>query len=593
MRALVDGLRALDASARRGLDAVLDEIVNQARRLLDAEHAGVQLRVPGTDDFVRRRRSPMAEPQDTVLRVGLRFRPDALAQEAFRTGQALFAVDFRDDERIDAAVRAALPTVASSMVAPMLVDEEPVGFLFAHWSKRHEPQPGDAEIARLLAQHAALVVGLAQALGDARQAQAAAETARARAAFLAAASSALASSLDYEVTLRKVARLAVPQLADWCAVDVVQDDGRIERVATAHVDPSKDELLKEMTRRYPVALDQPRPAAIVLRTGRPYFEPEVTENELATSARDEEHLRMLLALRARSAITMPLVARGRPIGVLSLRVGDPARAYTEADLAWAEDLAERCALAIDNARLYREAQTAVRARDEFLSVAAHELRTPIAALRGFAQLAVRQLDREAVDRDRLRVVAHQVDEQSRRLTTLSERLLDVARIEAGRLVLEPRETDLAGILRALVERLRGIYEAHELVLTTPETLTAVVDPLRLEQVIGNLVDNAAKFSPPGAPIEIELGADGGRARIAVRDHGLGIPAEQRDRVFGRFVQVHGERHYAGLGVGLFVSQQIVELHGGRIEVEAPQDGGTRMVVWVPLGGAGARSAGRG
>jgi signal transduction histidine kinase len=402
--------------------------------------------------------------------------------------------------------------------------------------------------------------------------------------LLADASSLLAASLDYEATLARVARLAVPDFADLCILDLLDTDGKIQRAAAAHADPTKTPLVETLQRHFPPDPCSSSAVPSVLRTGRPQLTPVVTEARLADFARDPAHIALLRELQPRSSINVPLVARGRILGALTFVAAESGRRYGPADLTTAEELAVRAALAVDNARLYREARDAVRARDEFLTVAAHELKTPITSLRGFAQLAQRQAEREGVLLPpAVRRALQIIDQQSDRLTRLIGRLLDIGRIEAGRLTLDCTPTEVVGLVRGVVATAQAHASQHPVTLQAPPELWALVDPLRLEQVVSNLVDNAIKYSPEGSPIEIDVAtAPGDLLCLAVADRGRGIAPEDRGRVFDRFYRARAEDHLGGLGIGLYVSRQIVELHGGHIEADALPEGGTRFVVRLPL-----------
>jgi signal transduction histidine kinase len=247
-----------------------------------------------------------------------------------------------------------------------------------------------------------------------------------------------------------------------------------------------------------------------------------------------------------------------------------------------------------NAKLRAEIAERLRAealRDEFLSVAAHELKTPLTSLRGFAQLLMRQLDRDEIpDPVRLRQALSAIDQQSAKLARLVNQLLDVSRIEAGRLALDRKVADVVGIVEDVVATARVNTFRHDFVVRAPSAALALVDPLRLEQVVRNLVDNAIKYSPDGGPIEIEVAKRREEGvRITVSDRGLGVPKASRARIFDRFHQAHPGHAFGGMGLGLYISRQIVELHGGRIEAEFPPEGGTRMVVVVPIGAPAERA----
>ena len=249
-------------------------------------------------------------------------------------------------------------------------------------------------------------------------------------------------------------------------------------------------------------------------------------------------------------------------------------------------------MAAEVRRREEELTEAVSMRDEFFSVAAHELKTPITSLRGFAQLAIRQLDKEGtLDPARARQVLQVIDQQSRKLSDLVTQLLDASRLEDGRLMLNKEPTDLVELVRAVMSSVQGGTEQHEITLHAPPSLTVVADPLRLEQVFTNLFDNAIKYSPLGGEIEVQVESpDGEAARISVRDHGIGIPEERRARIFDRFYQAHGNNYLGGMGLGLYISREIVVLHGGEIKADFPEDGGTRFVVSVPRGSPTAASS---
>lgn len=415
-------------------------------------------------------------------------------------------------------------------------------------------------------------------------ARAEAEAAQQRLAFLAEASGVVAASLDYKTTLTNLAHLAVPYLADWCAVDVVDEEMAPQRLAVAHVDLAKQELVRSLQRHYQPAPDALSGVIHVLRTGQPEFLPEIPAALLLAAASDESVRPIVDALHPRSRITVPLRARERILGAISIVLSGPNRRYTPADVVLAEDLARHAAAAIDNAQLYREAQDALAARDEFLSVAAHELKTPITSVRGFVELATRQLAREeGPDPLRLERAVRAVDRESRKLSQLVSQLFDVSRIQVGQFALARAMTDVARLVREAAASAQLTTSQHTIGIEAPHAVWALVDPLRLEQVITNLLSNAIKYSPQGGAIDVAVARP--RAdllRIAVRDRGVGIASERRARLFERFYQTRAGDRIAGLGLGLYISRQIVEAHGGQIEVESPPDGGTRVIVDLPI-----------
>ena len=403
-----------------------------------------------------------------------------------------------------------------------------------------------------------------------------AEAAQRRLAFLAEASTRLASSLDYELTLRNVADLAVPALADACTVDVFTEDGDVRRVAATRAESVAED---ELARQWSASIESD-PLVMAVRTSESVLYSELSDlGDLLASDR----LDALASLGVRSLIAAPLAARGRVLGAITCFGFEQRAPYTPIEQALAEELGRRCGMAIDNARLHAEAQRATRLRDEFLSVAAHELKTPMTTLRGYTQLLGRvtaggQLPPAAL----LHRSVQAIDAQSEKLVRLTEQLLDVSRIEAGKLQLGQSVVDLVKLVRGIVDSVQESTDKHQIRLTAPETCPAWADPMRLEQVVANLVGNAVKYSPDGGPIEVSLGQpDPTRIELAVRDWGLGIPPDRRENLFGRFYQAHGEGHFGGLGLGLYVSREIVELHGGSIEADFPSSGGSRFVVTLP------------
>jgi PAS domain S-box-containing protein len=404
------------------------------------------------------------------------------------------------------------------------------------------------------------------------------------ATFLAEASAALASSLDYEATLQQVARLAIPALGDWCTVYMVAEDQEIRRVAVAYTDGEKAELARALRRYPPSPVSDRSSVAQAMRTGQPIITPVIPRAYVGAIAQDAEHLEIMRRLDFRSSMTVPLQARGEVLGALAFFSSNAERRYDRADLALAEDLARRAGLAVDNARLYREAQRAIRARDEFLSVAAHELKTPLTTMLGFAQMLLKHLTPDGqVDQRIVRRALQAIEQQSERMSRLVTRLLDIARIEGGRLMIEPVVTDLVPLVEGVVDTMQASTTRHRLIVRTPATLEALVDPLRFEQVLTNLIDNAIKFSPRDGEIEIDLSLNSiGMVRLTVTDRGPGIPPEGRQRIFDRFYQARSGDLASGMGLGLYICRQIVEQHGGSIHAEFPTEGGTRFVVILPI-----------
>jgi signal transduction histidine kinase/DNA-binding response OmpR family regulator len=433
--------------------------------------------------------------------------------------------------------------------------------------------------------------------GEITARQRAAETLR----FLAEASIALSASLDYQTTLERVARLSVPALADWCAVDTREPDGTFSRLAFAHKDPAQEERAWEMWRRYPPRPDDQVGLPSVQRSGQSELYPEITDSFLGSVAHNEEHLRLLREMGLSSAMVVPLPTRGLMLGALSLTMGDSGRQYGTEDLVVAEDLARRAAGAIDNARLFQELQEAARAKDDFLAMLGHELRNPLAPVRN-AMAAMRA---RGTDDSLLLRQWDVIERQMQQFSRLVDDLLDVSRITHGRIELRVEPLNLAVRVLSAVELARPEVDARGLDLTVscpPEPLWLAADPVRLQQVIVNLLNNAIKFTEPGGRlwVSVELeeapgGDAGGTAVLRVRDTGLGIAPELLPRVFDLFTQADRslDRSRGGLGLGLTLVKRLVEMHGGSVGASSDGPGrGSEFVVRLPLRqGSGVRGQG--
>ena len=421
--------------------------------------------------------------------------------------------------------------------------------------------------------------------GRAEVARAHAEEIGRRASFLAEASRVLAASLDYEATLRSVARVAIPYLADYVLVDVLETQGRLRRLAAAHRDPVLEERLASGPGQGPVTSGTSALEAVIER-GEPTLVRDVSDDWLAARARDAEHLGAAAGARPTSLMLVPLRARGRTLGVVSFVLVNGARRYALADLALAEDLAQRAALAADNARLYREAQDASRAKDEFLAVLSHELRTPLTPVLGWVRmLRTGTLAPEATER-----ALDTVERNTRLQAQLVEDLLDVSRIIAGKLSLNLRPVALGPIVDMVIEGAAASALAKSIIVTRqvePDLPRIEADANRLQQVVANLLSNAVKFTPAGGRVEVGVARAGDDLRLTVADTGDGLAPEVAPHIFDRFRQADSTitRQYGGLGLGLSIVRHIVERHGGTVQATSEGPGhGTTFTVTLPIGG---------
>jgi PAS domain S-box-containing protein len=572
-----------------------------------------------------------------------------------------------------------------------------------------------------------------------------------RFSFIARAGEALASSLDEDTVLQRLAELSVPYLADACAVDLLTDAGSVERRVVLHRDPKLVATVLDLARRWPLGPSAPGPTAQVLRTGEPVFMPELTDAALADMARGEGHQPRLQQLGFESLICVPLLARGQTLGALTLGLQPGPRRHGPRDVELAQELARRASLSLDNAllfqkaketqarterlqdltaalsraaaveevaevvihmglkaararrgallqlregklhlmchsgypealmrayqplplevfsgsqtllherrplifgsraeclaqvpemtpvssvvgegarallplvteqrmigliivgweevksfgppekeflealtrqcaqaleraELYRDAQSAIRVRDEFLSVASHELKTPLTTLGLQHKLVERALSEGVLDKAHARLAASV--RQVNRLGSLVSSLLDVSRISLGKLALEPSDVDLAQVVKDSFERMEAVFTQAGCAarLSVEPGVRGWWDGSRLEQVVVNLLSNAVKYGA-GKPVVIQVDSEPGYGRLRVCDEGIGISAEALSRLFGRFERGVSDRHYGGLGLGLYISRQIVEAMGGTITVQSELGHGALFTVRLPL-----------
>jgi signal transduction histidine kinase len=510
--------------------------------------------------------------------------------------------------------------------------------------------------------------------------------------FLVEATSVLSSSLDYETTLASVANLAVPALADWCVVDLLTDEGVIQRVAVVCADPGKRELAAEIQLSYPSHLERPEGTSKVLREGIPDLVEQVTPEWIDAIAPDERQRQILRSLELTSNLLVPLVARGRTIGVLTLATAESLRIYDARDVALAEELARRAAIAVDNARLHREVTQRAQAaealafvgdgivlvdregivrlwnaaaetitalaspevvgrhavvaisgwealservtpaapgetppgnvvplrvgdrdlwlsvvavrfhggtvfafrdltaereveklKSDFVSTVSHELRTPLAGVYG-AAMTLKRADVDFSD-DQREQLLDVIAAEAGRLARIVEDILSAGQLDANTLTLRIEPADAQALAAEAIQAAQLRFADVPFELTLADPATVAVDHARVLQVLGNLIDNAVKYSPTGATVDVEVGPTAARVRFAVSDRGLGIPPADRERVFDKFFRLDPElaRGVGGTGLGLYISRQLVELMGGRIWADARAGGGSTFVVELPSG----------
>lgn len=427
--------------------------------------------------------------------------------------------------------------------------------------------------------------------------------------FLASASEELASSLDYELTLRQLARLAVPRLADWCAVDLLEPDDTVRRVVVTHTDPSKEALAMELLERYPPNPDDPNDGLYkVIRSGQTQRMADIPPEVIELGARDLEHLEILRALQLRSYVTVPLKARGRIMGVFTVIYAESNRRYSADDQAVIEDLARRAALAIDNARLFRDLQRSadevhslneelearVRERtaeladvnrelESFCMSVSHDLRAPLRHITGFAQMLEKRARSRLDEQSRSYVITiSSAAEQGARLV---DDLLEFSRL--GRSALAKTPVDLAALLPALQRELVTESEDRRVTWKVGPLPVVQADATLLQLALRNLLSNALKFTRPRPEAIIEITARDRthegvpEVEICIRDNGVGFEPEFTHKLFGVFQRLHVVEDFEGTGIGLANVRRIIARHGGRTWAEGAVEGGAAFFFTLP------------
>lgn len=409
--------------------------------------------------------------------------------------------------------------------------------------------------------------GLSVDITERKESEQALQRSEERFRFLAEVSRVMTESLDADETLNRVSGLAVPKLADHCYFDVRQEDGSLKRTGWAPVAIDQDALNRSELHVAHVGADANDPVHRVIASGEPLI--------FADSAGE-----------GRSSLVLPLVARGRTLAALTLVYAGSGRRHTQVDLELGLELANRAALALDNAKLYQTAQRAVHLRDEFLSIASHELKTPLTPLKLQLQTLKRFADSGAPASDVLKRLPKSLDTCDRQVTRINklvDELLDVSRIHSGKFCLELETIDFSEVVREVSQRfLEDLIRADcELKLDLPLSLIGRWDRLRIEQIVTNLISNAIRYAP-GAPLHLGLSVEDGKAMLRVKDHGPGIEKHDQDRIFKRFERAAPITTVGGLGLGLYIVSQILAAHGGAITVESEPGSGATFVVSLPI-----------
>ncbi len=389
--------------------------------------------------------------------------------------------------------------------------------------------------------------------------------------ILSEASKQLAHSLNRQATVECLAKLSAEYLADWCVIDLLDPESnrsgvpKLDRLVFAPRSNKENSIARSLTGLYEVPSEDTCGISRVLRKGGSENYSNLTESEIRALALDERRMPAFLELGISSALVVPMIAGGQVIGVITLVTTTQERQFEDEEQVLAEQLAERAALALENARLYDESQEALKRRDEFLAMLAHELRNPLSPIVTAAELMKQQIDNV----DLLKKCIVTIERQSRHLSRLLDDLLDLSRITQGKIDLQFEPVEVEQVIQDALQIAHGIIEQrrHQLQVDIQnESLIVEGDATRLAQILGNLLTNAARYSGVEGTIKVRAFREGAEVVLQVQDSGRGIPAEYLNRIFEPFLQVNPaiDRAESGLGIGLTLVRRLTELHHGRV-----------------------------
>jgi PAS domain S-box-containing protein len=669
------------------LDVLLEELLDRIRGILDVETASILL-LEG-DVLVPTASKGFEEEVGVGIEIPM---GKGFAGRVGATRKPVLLEDFETIQVVNPLVRE--KGLRSLLGVPLLHRGTLIGVFHVGTTTRRRFTPDDVVTVQLVADRVAMAIEQSRLYEAEREARGEAEAAQRRLEFLSEASRVLSSSLDYAITLEQLTELAVPEVADLVIVDVLDDDDALERVALAHVDPAKAEVIRELAGRFPpLAQDEFGPAAAI-KTGKAQLVESISVEMLVRVAQDDEHLEAIRSLGLRSFMIVPLATRDRTFGAMTFIVSESERRYGADDLAFAQELGRRAAGAIDNARLFAHAEergravlvldhvgegvclvdrnglvrlwnpaaeaiTGIRAetilgrppaeaipgwagikekvpvnefpashhlpetlpldvggreawllisgvrfpggtvfafhdvtqerslrqlQTEFVATVSHELRTPLAAVYG-AAMTLRHHRDALSDEDRDRLFSIVYDEADR-LSHIVDDVLWASRLDAGRVefAISSFEPELVASSVVNAARTHAPPEISFEVKTSTGVRPVAADQEKVRQVLGNLVDNAVKYSPDGGIVALRLESNGATIRFVVADEGIGIPATEQPRIFEKFYRLdpNQTRGVGGTGLGLYICRELVRRMNGRIWVDSEEGEGSTFYVELPV-----------
>lgn len=401
--------------------------------------------------------------------------------------------------------------------------------------------------------------------------------------FLSEASRLLASSLDYTQTLRHIAQLAVPRIADWFAIDMLDGTGKMKLITVMHKNPHMVKWAQELRSASPPDMSSQSGLPKVIRTGQPELVSHITDEMLNAPTVSDKERRLVKKIGLRSIMIVPLFRDRKTVGGITFVTAETKRHFTQKDLDMAEELANRASVALEHAALYQSSQDAVAARDNFIAVASHELKTPVTSVKIFADV-LKKHSRQIGD-GKAEAYLTKMDTQLGKLTELIYDLLNVSKIQAGKIQFHVEEFDFDEAVCEVVNILQEAAPHHRLIMQGKTGLQVVADRERIGQVLNNLVMNAVKYSPRADKVVIGLSAQDGTVSVAVRDYGIGIEESHLNKIFERFYRVYDttDKTFPGLGIGLYICSEIVRRHGGKLHVRSNIGKGSTFTFTIPVG----------
>ena len=401
--------------------------------------------------------------------------------------------------------------------------------------------------------------------------------------FMLESAKILSTKVDFRTWLLEKAKLTVPSLADWCAIDVLNEQGQLKRIAVIHQDQKMTDYLFEFEKRFPTTEKNSADLYAAIKTGKAQLVPAVTDETIRQGARSPEHLEAMQRLGLKSLMIIPIIALGKTLGALSLGYAESGRVYTQDDFKFFQEFCNDLGVILDNGRLSDEISKRDKAKDLFLASLSHELRNPLAPIKSSLELL--RLRETTIDvREELDNIEHQFDH----LAKLLGDLLDVTRFTQAKIQIVPHTVELRKLVERSLKASDALLRASYITLhvTYPGTpLQVWADDTRLEQAITNLMSNAAKFTPPGGSIWVNLSKENGSAVLKIRDNGAGIDQADLSNIFELYYKGSNGNNASGLGIGLLLVHEIVGLHQGSIEAKSGGRGtGSEFTVKLPITG---------